>query len=82
MNQEPVKGRSQLFTLRVWLEDVGNACAEPSRSSQTELRGTLKHVLTGEIHHFRDWDTLINLIQSSFAVEQTEISKKIKRIRK
>lgn len=47
---------SHLFTLRVWLEDVGHG--------RSELRGTLTHVLTGKTGHFRDWATLAQLIES------------------
>lgn len=48
--------KSQLFTLRVWTEEVGNG--------RIEWRGTIQHVLTGETHHFRDWQTLIQLIET------------------
>ncbi|MDJ0755040.1 MAG: hypothetical protein QNJ45_16070 [Ardenticatenaceae bacterium] len=41
---------SQLFTLRVWSEEVDRG--------RFEIRGTLMHVLSGETHHFRDWTTL------------------------
>lgn len=37
---------SQMFMLRVWLEDVGNG--------RTEIYSTLSHVLTGEIAHSRE----------------------------
>jgi hypothetical protein len=58
VNQEPVKRRSQLFTLRVWVEDVGNG--------RSEIRGTLKHVLTGETNHFRDWGTLTKHLEAAW----------------
>jgi hypothetical protein len=61
MRQELEKGRSQMFTLRVWVEDVGNG--------RSEIRGTLKHVLSGESHHFRDWATLTTLLQQWFKNE-------------
>lgn len=51
-----VPARSQLFTLRVWMETVGNG--------RYELRGTLKHVLTGETYHFRDWQTMIRYVEA------------------
>jgi hypothetical protein len=50
---------SQLFTLRVWLEDVGNG--------RFEIRGTLTHILTGKTSHFRDWATLVQLLESFVA---------------
>jgi hypothetical protein len=46
---------SHLFTLRVWQEEVGHG--------QTELRGALTHVLTGKTGYFRDWTTLVGLIE-------------------
>lgn len=48
--------QSQFFTLRVWAEDVGNG--------RVEFRGTLKHVLSGETHHFRTGDALVLLIEN------------------
>ncbi len=51
--------RSQMFTLRVWVEDVGNG--------RIEYRGTIKHILTGETHHFRDYPTLIHHLEAAFA---------------
>ncbi len=70
MNEKQEGTRSQMFTLRVWVEDVGNACAEPSRSSRIEYRGTLKHILSGETHHFRDWATLTQLIEKFMTTAQ------------
>ena len=45
----PASG-SQLFTLRLWLEDLG--------SGQTDWRGKVQHVNSGEARYFRDWPTL------------------------
>ena len=42
---------SQLFTVRVWLEELGNG--------QTEWRGKVQHVTSGEVRYFRDWATLV-----------------------
>lgn len=58
--------RSHLFTLRVWAEDVGNG--------RFEIRGVLKHVLTGETQHFRDWHTLSQLIETFILSPQTKAS--------
>ena len=41
---------SHLFTLRLWLEDLG--------SGQTDWRGKVQHVNSGEVKYFRDWTTL------------------------
>lgn len=57
---------SQLFTLRVWVENIGNG--------RSEIRGVLKYVLTEEIYHFRDWNTLSQLIESLIAPPQEQKS--------
>lgn len=41
---------SHLFMLRLWLEDLG--------SGQTDWRGKVQHVNSGEARYFRDWPTL------------------------
>ncbi len=42
---------SHLFTIRLWHEEVG--------SEQSEWRGKVQSVSTGEAHYFREWDALI-----------------------
>jgi len=42
--------RSHLFMLRLWPEDLG--------SGQTDWRGKVQHVDSGEARYFRDWPTL------------------------
>ncbi len=42
---------SHLFTVRLWREELGNG--------QTEVRGKVQHVSSGEARYFRDWPTLI-----------------------
>lgn len=51
MTQNPPYHRSYLFTVRLWAEDIGER--------QTEWRGRVQHVTSGEAHYFRDWPTLI-----------------------
>jgi hypothetical protein len=46
--------QSHLFTLRVWLEELGDGRAE--------WRGQLQHVLSGETRYFREWPTLLALL--------------------
>lgn len=41
---------SHLFVLRFWLEDVGRG--------QSDWRGKVQHVNSGEARYFRDWSTL------------------------
>jgi hypothetical protein len=56
--------KSQLFTLRVWGEEMDNG--------RIEIRGSIKHILIGEITHFRDWATLTQIIESYLTIAQTE----------
>jgi len=53
---------SQLFTLRVWQEAVGDG--------RFEIRGTLKHILSGETHHFRGWPALAQQVEMFFVDEK------------
>lgn len=46
--------RSHLFTVRLWLEELGDG--------QTEWRGQVQHVLSGERRYFRDWATLVECV--------------------
>lgn len=39
--------RSALFTVRLWVEDLG--------AGQHEVRMQVKHVLSGETRYFRQW---------------------------
>jgi hypothetical protein len=41
---------SHLFILRLWLENMGNG--------QTDWRGKIQHVNSGEARYFRDWATV------------------------
>ena len=50
MDERDRATRTDLFTLRVWREAIG--------PDQTEWRGKLQHVLTGEARYFRGWDML------------------------
>jgi hypothetical protein len=45
---------AQLFTLRVWNEEVGDA--------KTEWRGRVQHVATGETRYFRTWEALVQFL--------------------
>ena len=48
--------RSHLFTLRVWREDLGQG--------QSEWRGEVHEVESREVRYFRDWSTLLTLVQA------------------
>jgi hypothetical protein len=41
---------SHLFTVRLWLEELGDG--------QSEWRGQVQHVLSGETRYFREWASL------------------------
>ena len=42
--------RTHLFTVRLWLENMG--------SDSAEVRGRVQHVLSGEVYYFRTWREL------------------------
>lgn len=48
-NSVESRHHSQLFTVRMWREDLGNG--------RSEWRGQVQHVLSGETCYFRDWET-------------------------
>lgn len=58
--------RSQLFMVRVWLEDLGDG--------KTEWRGKVQCVASGEVFYFRDWQSLIALLQKLLAPPQINTS--------
>jgi hypothetical protein len=45
-DRDPVNVQSHLFTVRLWVEAVSDG--------QTEVRMQVKHVLSGEMRHFRE----------------------------
>lgn len=55
---------SQLFTLRMWVEEVGDG--------RFEMRGTLKHVLSGETRHFRDLTMLSRHIEHALETNKVD----------
>ena len=54
MNTDMRQHDSQLFTVRLWIEDLGHG--------RTERRGQVQHVASGETHYFREWPALIALL--------------------
>ncbi len=52
---DPPAQNSHLFTLRLWLEDLG--------SGKTDWRGKVQHVNSGEARYFRDWSTLESFLE-------------------
>jgi hypothetical protein len=56
MNETRSPVRAHLFTVRLWLEDLGEG--------QTEWRGEVHEVVSGERRYFRDWATLVTFFQA------------------
>ena len=56
MDQDQTPARTHLFTVRLWLEELGEG--------QTEWRGEVHYVVSGEVRYFRDWPTLVALVQA------------------
>jgi hypothetical protein len=57
MDKSQERHRSHLFTLRLWPEALGDG--------QTEWRGKVQHVLSGEARYFRDWEALVAFLQEA-----------------
>jgi hypothetical protein len=58
----PVEAQSQLFTVRLWQEALGN--------DLTEVRAEVRHVLSGETRYFRDWDLMIAYLHTKLTESQ------------
>ncbi len=68
MDKPPSRRQSQLFTVRVWLEDLGDG--------KTEWRGQVKHVMSDEEHYFREWPTLVEQLKAMlFGFENERIER-------
>lgn len=50
---------SHLFTVRIWEEEMG--------PEQTELRGKVQLLTTGETRYFREWAQLVPLLRMMLA---------------
>ncbi len=57
MDKQRQLHRTQLFVLRVWLEDLGKG--------QTEWRGDIQNTATREKQYFREWSALLAFMQRS-----------------
>ena len=67
MDRASPEPHSHLFTIRLWLEDLGDG--------QVEWRGSVQHVISGELRYFRDWPALIEFLiamQSDRGLESVE----------
>lgn len=54
MDTPDVQPRSHLFTIRVWEEEIG--------AGQTEWRGKVQLLTSGEVRYFREWAALAPLL--------------------
>ena len=59
MNEPSQHPRSHLFTVRVWQEDLGEG--------QTEWRGQVLLVTSGDVRYFREWSALAPLLVTMLA---------------
>ena len=52
---DPPAQSSHLFMLRLWPEDLGG--------DQTDWRGSVRHVNSGEVRYFRDWPAMETFVE-------------------
>ena len=65
MDTPDVQPRSHLFTVRVWEEQIG--------ADETEWRGKVQLLTSGEVRYFRDWAALVPLLLTMLAESQSEV---------
>jgi hypothetical protein len=64
MDTPDVQPRSHLFTVRVWEEQIG--------ADQTEWRGKVQLLTSGEVRYFRGWAALVPLLLTMLAESQSD----------
>jgi hypothetical protein len=64
MEPEQFHSRSHLFTVRLWLDLLGDG--------RTEWRGKVQHVPSGEARYFRQWQTLLNFLGEMLMITPVE----------
>lgn len=64
MDRPYQRPRSHLFTVRIWEEQVGN--------DQTEWRGKVQLVTSGEVRYFRQWAALVPLLVTMLSESQPD----------
>ncbi len=62
MNTEEKRIQSQFFTLRVWVEEMGDG--------RGEIRGQVKHITTGEVSYFREWSAMETFVKRRLGAEE------------
>jgi hypothetical protein len=55
---------SHQFMVRLWLEELGD--------KRYELRGSVKHVNSGEVLYFHDWSTLETFLEEPLRSNSSE----------
>jgi hypothetical protein len=71
------QGDTQLFLLRIWLEEAPQAGGEnevEAREQQAALRwrGKVQHVVRGEAHAFTGWQMMIDYLETLLVSEQAD----------
>jgi hypothetical protein len=56
MNKNQPPPHSYLFTVRLWVEELGEG--------RIEWRGQVQHVVSGEKLYFRDWPTMLAFLRA------------------
>jgi hypothetical protein len=68
MSQSKSSYISHLFTIRMWPEAIG--------ANQVEWRGQVRHISSGQMYHFRDWQSLMefmeNILSSNRSASESE----------
>jgi hypothetical protein len=64
MDQAQGLSHTHPFTVRVWREELG--------AGQTEWRGEVHDVVSGERRYFRDWPALIVSLQALLAAQELD----------
>jgi hypothetical protein len=57
MDHSQVQQDSQLFSIRLWSEELSDGLAE--------WRGEVRHLSSGETRYFREWPVLVEFLQDS-----------------
>lgn len=65
MKKSDGRPRSHLFTIQVWEEAVG--------MDQTEVRGKVQLLTTGEARYFREWAALVPLLVTMLSEVDVEL---------
>lgn len=64
MDGQRQERRSHLFTVRLWQETLD--------THQTEWRGKIQDVTSGEVYYFRNWEMLTTLLQTMLPTTEPE----------